>query len=562
MKGVCPPWPRCCLLALVVLLAGAGPAAAKSYRALQVDVHAELRRDRSLAVTEAITYRFEEGTFTEVYRDVPLRSSDGVADVVASMNGAPLGEGTGAGHVEIEAGSRRLRVRWHFNPLSGEHTFELRYRLLGVVTQGRDEDLLEWHVLPDERRYHIDAMEARIVLPPGAVPTPELTVGPSSVTLARADDGLALAATDLARNRDVRIRLPMTGGAFVPEVPAWQGQRAMRLARGPWMIGVAALVIVAGLGWLAVFRSAWRVDAGPAHDSRITYPPDPLLPIGIAARLGGTSAAGQALATLFELAHRRIVHVYEVTTRGGRRRGFMVRLGTQVPALTEPERALTDLAFPAGPKDREIALLVLQRRLSGRLGLFTAAIDAEMRQRGLLDPDRAEARRTLTRATLAALAVALASIGLAIALLPAFGPWAMLLPASGSIVVLALAVARSTFSVLTRTGTREARRWKAFWAYLRDVGKGKTGDPAAVQHEWLPYLVAASAAGAWAKQVRGHAATLPVPDWFRAAAQSADERSAAFLALLSSTAASTGAGVHAGGGGGSGVAGGGTSGAR
>jgi hypothetical protein len=129
-----------------------------------------------------IAFRFEEGTFTEVFREVPLRRTDGVTEVVALMDGVELPRGDGPGQVEVGDGPRRLRVRWHFTERSGDHVFELRYRLLGIVTQGRDEDVLDWHVLPSERRYRVDAMRAEILLPEGAVAAPDISVRPAKVT--------------------------------------------------------------------------------------------------------------------------------------------------------------------------------------------------------------------------------------------------------------------------------------------------------------------------------------------------------------------------------------------
>jgi hypothetical protein len=551
-------------LAVVLLVAAAAPAAARSYRATSFEVRAELRPDRSLAVTETIAFRFEEGTFTEVFREVPLRRTDGVTEIVALMDGVEMPRGKGPGQAEVEDGPRRLRVRWHFTERSGDHVFELRYRLLGIVTQGRDEDVLDWHVLPSDRRYRVDAVRAEILLPDGAVVLPAISVRPANVTTTIDGSRVVVTTGDLPRNRVVRARIAMTGGAFQPEVPAWQTTRAAQYARGPWMIVLAVLVLVAGVGWLALFRASWRLEPLPGADSKVVHPPDPALPVGIAARLAGAASPAQAMAVLFDLARRGILSIDEEPLAVGRGRGkFIVRTTAHAASLPAHERALLDIAFEGGSGLRHAPLGKVRARLAMRLKPFAAAIDDEMRQRGLLDPERVAARRTLTRALVVAIVLAVVGgVGVAAWFAPAFGPWAAAVPLAGLLVVTGIAVTHGHFSVLTRAGLREARRWTAFRTHLVDTARGKTGQAAALPEEWLPHLVAAGAAAAWARRVRKQGGRVPVPAWFHAVARDEAAQSAAFVTLLTTTTAATSSsGVHGGRGVG-GAAGGGASGAR
>jgi hypothetical protein len=550
-------------LASVLLVVASPPAEARSYRATSFDVRAELRPDRSLAVTETITFRFEEGTFTEVFREVPLRRTDGVTEVVALMDGVELPRGEGPGQVEVGDGPRQLRVRWHFTERSGDHVFELRYRLLGIVTQGRDEDVLDWHVLPSERRYRVDAMRAEILLPEGAVALPDISVRPAKVTTAIDGPRVVLATGDLARSRVVRVRIAMAGRAFEPRVPAWQTARAAQHTRGPWMLVIAVLVLVAGFGWLALFSASWRLEPLPGADSKVVHPPDAALPVGIASRLAGAPSAAQALAVLFDLARRGIVSIEEEPAAVGRGRGtYIVRTSGHAASLPAHERALLDVAFEGGSGLRHAPLTKVRNRLATRLTPFAAAIDDEMRQRGLLDPERVIARRTLARAlVVATILVAFGSIGIGVVFAPAFGPWVAAVPLAGLLVVIGVAVAHGRFSVLTRAGLREARRWAAFRKHLVDTARGKTGQAATLPEEWLPHLVASGAAAAWARRVQKQGGRVPVPAWFHAAARDEAAQSAAFVTLLTTTTvAASSSGVHGGGIGG--AAGGGGSGAR
>ena len=70
-------WRRLLLIALVVL--AARPAnAAGLYLAHRYDSRIEVQRGGTLRVTETITVRFETGSFSQFYRAIPRRMSDGM----------------------------------------------------------------------------------------------------------------------------------------------------------------------------------------------------------------------------------------------------------------------------------------------------------------------------------------------------------------------------------------------------------------------------------------------------------------------------------------------------
>ena len=142
------------VLPAVWLVACAVPVAAKSYSADRFDVTARLLSDRSLTIEERITFRFEGGDYTYVFREIPQDRTDGVRDLQAEMDGVPFRTGAGPGSIELKQG-RSVRVTWRFAPTSGRHTFTLRYRLAGVITQEAEENVLAWRVLPRTHEYRI-----------------------------------------------------------------------------------------------------------------------------------------------------------------------------------------------------------------------------------------------------------------------------------------------------------------------------------------------------------------------------------------------------------------------
>jgi hypothetical protein len=63
---------------LLLLLATAVPAAARSYAADRFDVDSELRADGSQQLSETVVFRFEGGPFTWVAREMPSRRVDAI----------------------------------------------------------------------------------------------------------------------------------------------------------------------------------------------------------------------------------------------------------------------------------------------------------------------------------------------------------------------------------------------------------------------------------------------------------------------------------------------------
>ena len=85
--------------------------------------------DGTLEVTETVVFRFQDGTFREVFREIPARRTDGIEVVRAEMQGEPLPFGTESGTAEVRQRNGRVRVVWRFRPVENvTRTFVLNYR--------------------------------------------------------------------------------------------------------------------------------------------------------------------------------------------------------------------------------------------------------------------------------------------------------------------------------------------------------------------------------------------------------------------------------------------------
>ena len=105
------------LCACLFGVAFAQPAAAKSYSADRFDSVVRVLADGSLDVTETVVFRFIDGTFKEVFREVPGRRTDEVEIVRAEMDGQTMPFGDELGTVSVRQNNGRTRVLWRFRPI-------------------------------------------------------------------------------------------------------------------------------------------------------------------------------------------------------------------------------------------------------------------------------------------------------------------------------------------------------------------------------------------------------------------------------------------------------------
>src|SRR5947208_1027865 len=133
------------LLALLPLHADA-----KDYWAERFDSRIEVAYGGALRVTETVRLRFEDGPFTQFFREIPSRLTDGIAVVSSTMDDEALAPGDQAGQFQVRSGSS-LRVTWHFAPVShATHVFVLTYVVRGVVRQGDGADTVAWRAFPTQ----------------------------------------------------------------------------------------------------------------------------------------------------------------------------------------------------------------------------------------------------------------------------------------------------------------------------------------------------------------------------------------------------------------------------
>ena len=191
---------------------------AKSYHIAGADIEIVVEDDGSLLITERLTYDFD-GSFTGAYRDIPLRGGETFEFVSVSDETTEFGPGgcavlgcfSPAGTYGLDLQPWNARVVWHHESNDELRTFELVYRITGVTRVYDDVVDVQWKAWGEQWSVSADHVNARVILPPGAVEGDVLVFGhpygvEGQTTLGA--DGVSpdLAASDLPPYQFVEIR--------------------------------------------------------------------------------------------------------------------------------------------------------------------------------------------------------------------------------------------------------------------------------------------------------------------------------------------------------------------
>jgi hypothetical protein len=259
---------------------------------------------------------------------------------------------------------------------------------------------------------------------------------------------------------------------------------------------------------------------------------------------------------LFRLVREGVVVIEK---RGSGRKGpFAVRLGRDAGALAPHEQWVVDAVRAAGD-GTDLRRLV--RQLGRKQHVFSRALMQDATSLDLVDTERRQTRRGLRVTGFVLMFMAFAGAAALALAVPALGPAPMLLAAALLIVAFIYLLTSAGMNVLCAQGRRDAARWAARAAALKDtVRRGVDGSSVAEFERWFPAAIGAGLGGKWLK------AFTPILEregadvgWLRAMGR--PDEAAASLAAIIVVSGATHAGASGAGGAGAAGAGGGASGA-
>ena len=550
-------------LLFVALLLSIAAQDDKSYSADRFDVNVVVQEDRSLFVEENVTFRFDGGPFSFVFRELPTDHTDGIVDIAAGVDGERWPEGTGPGQVEIE-GNNPIVITWHLSPTSNTvQNFTLTYRVLGVVRRGDAGDVLDWQALPDEYEYDIASSRVTVTYPPTATRqgAPEVLTGKADV--AATDGQVVFTQGNLSAGDPLVVRLNFAPSSFTGSTPAWQAQRQAQNGRAWIWIAAAAVTLIGGL--IAVFAATRNYQRPIRKSNSFLHKPPAELPPALAGWLFNQTISWQhALATLFDLAARGLITIEEaVEKKWYQSNQFAITLLNRPGNLRPHENALLDLLFTdkSGAAHDTIMMSDMGNLItSSRWKTFTESLESEVEGQGLISRDAKERGKRLMiwGAGLMILLIPLAAV--VMLLYASFGLWPLLLGGALFLVGLFALLGSATVSPLSDSGAKMAEAFDPFRRFLEQVGKGKMDVPDPAYYEaYLPYATAFGQAQPWVKQ-QSKSGYNVVPSYFRGLSDDGSANMVIFIAAITA-ANSSGGSAAAAGAAGAGAAGGGASGA-
>ncbi len=556
------------IFSLVVLLslAYSRPAgAAKTYSAERFDVQIEVQPGGLLLVTETITFRFEGGPFTYVFRELDFANLDDIEIQSASLDGQVLPEGYDAGQAQIDGG-RPLRVTWHFSPISDStHTYVLVYKVAGAIRK-LESDTLIWRAIPQEHEYPVKKSEITLTYPSSVslIEPPSLN---RPFAIQRHTNGVRLMTSDLGNNDDVIITAHFPAGSLISAAPDWQLRQITEKESllGALPIGFLSFILSLALGWfgLRLYKNNNHRESVPEPAVPYTALPQDLPPALVGKMLGLVSTVQ---GTLFDFARRDILEIQE--NPGKRRTSILsfVRKPTDV-SLRPHEQILLDGLFTKSATIVDLA--EIGKRILQTSQKFDQSLESELSQMNWFDPARKKQRTILMAfwATLLFLAIA-SSCTIPIVALYLAGKEPIVYTIASicigvcggiSIVSIAGLYYAVNFSVLTPAGDEQTTRWKSFKGYLQKVGQGiepiRDSD---LFDRYLPFAAVFGFGEGWVKNCEkmGYSA---LPAWIHSL--TSDSGFTALYSVMSTLDTSSSSGSGDGGGSSGGASGGGSSGA-
>ncbi|MFM7171592.1 MAG: DUF2207 family protein, partial [Caldilinea sp.] len=405
-------------------------------------------------------------------------------------------------------------IRWYFPETDQPQSYTLRYRVHDGLRHYAGGDQLWWKAIFADRQFPVAASRVRVVVPsPATIEQRGAYLGAAEAgdeVLSRLLDSNRTALFEsqrsLSAGEELEVRVQFTAGVVAGSAPSWQAaadteaaqveaEEAFRERWGPVAtvaFGLLGLALLLG-GPVLVYLMWYRFGRDKPVERVADYlpePPDELAP-GLAGLLLDDSADMQdVIATLVDLARRKVLSITEVHEAGFFRTGtdFVYRREGREERLAGFEEQLLAALFGVGEEKK---LSQLKNHFYRDLPGIKQAMYAEMVSRGYY-PTAPDSVRTLFGV--------IGGAAMLLALLVAFGlsTWlfeltpAAICPGIGLFVVaVAILVASRAMPRKTEMGAVAAARWKGFKEYLRNIDRyADLEAQKALWDRWLPYAIA------------------------------------------------------------------------
>jgi uncharacterized membrane protein YgcG len=540
----------------VVVLASGGAAHAQGFESIHdYGVTITINDDGTLSIKEVIQYDFGSTPRHGIFRDIPVRfdypkkkDTDRVYELsdisVSASEGTPAQFET-EDFTDNGVGYERIKIGDPDTTITGNHTYDIRYRVKGALNAFEDHDELYWNAIGQQWAVIIDRGTVRVDAPT-TITQVACFQGPTGSTLpcdqATSDGPTArFAQNRLFPFNGVTVVVAVPKGAVPPPKPIleerWTLGRAFAVNATTGGVTAALLaLLVGGFGFLFYRRARDRRYKGSPVDQAFSsatgeeerkplfehtetpvefVPPDDLRPGQVGTLADFHANPLDVTATIVDLAVRKYLVIDEVPTetRWQAHDWKLTKLKDADDKLKDYERELLDGLFRDG---NEVELSDLKYEFSSRMSkVQTSLMDDAMAQGWFTKrPDGA----SLGVGCLGLL-VLLVGVGVMVAL-AAFTHAALLgIP----IIVLGVVMMFSAPFAPARTakGSAVFRRVNGFRRFIEESEKERArfAEKKNLFSEYLPYAIVFGATEKWARAFEGLAGEPPdTSGWYRSSA--------------------------------------------
>jgi uncharacterized membrane protein YgcG len=509
---------RAALLGALALAWVAGPAAAEE-RIRSFETAIALERDGSFSIEERIVYDFGQAKRHGIYRDIPVRYGRGrAADYRIALDVSSVKDAEGRDRpyeLSNEGVHRRIRIGDPRRVVSGVQEYRIRYGVRRGILWFDAHDELYWNATGNAWQVPIDAVRARVSLPPGAgsldVEAACFT-GPQGSVRSECEALRSGDRVDVSARSGFRPREGLTLVVGLPKgVLREPGALAKLLDRASdYVSGATALPLLVILAMTGVWWRSGRDPGGPVAIPVRYEPPEGMTPAEMGTVLDERVDIGDVTATLLDLAVRGYLEISEIESK---KFLFLSDTDYEIRRVRPADASLKlheQRVLDALLEGREsVTVSELRNEFYESLPGIRDALYEEVSRRGKWFPRRPDSLRTLGTSLGAAVAIAGAGLSWGVFANQALGfVWI----ATGAVVAL---LGRH-LPRKTRRGRRARQHIRGFQEFVERVEVDRLerlGLRTVSQFErLLPYAFVLGAADAWADAF-ADLYTRP-PDWY------------------------------------------------
>jgi uncharacterized membrane protein YgcG len=519
--------------------AGASARAGGSERILNYDVNIMIEDTGDLLVTETIDYDFGVVPRHGIFRDIPVRYSDYVGkkehfDRIYRLDveSVRATEGTPAEYtVENAGGSKRIKIGDPDRTITGEHSYEITYRIEGALTGFEDHDELYWDAIGEDWAVIIQHISVTVEAPADITEVACFSgsFGSTLPCTSAGSEGTTaqFSQEELFPFQAMSVVVGIPKGAVPPPEPIldetwWFGRGFQLTTANVGGFAVLSLLVIGAFALLAFKRGRDRRYAGSHVDAAFGsaeaaesakeetvplggedetpvefVPPDNLRPGQVGTLVDFTAHPLDVTATIVDLAVRGFLVIEEIPDSNGRKPDWKLTKKKEPDGLEQYEVELMTGLF--GSED-EVELSGLRYKFAAKMGKVQKALTADAMKRGwFTKPPGA------VRLGFGCLGVLVFLLGVALFVLAVAFTELALWPIPIIGLGIALTVGAYWMPARTAKGYAVLRRTDGFRRFIEESEKerAKFAEKKNLFSEYLPYAIVFGAVDKWAKAFGG-----------------------------------------------------------